>query len=80
MCKNCTYYRRWQDIRSKAGTPSEYYNLNDKDRKAWYKKRFYELASEDKMLVLGFFALDSPKLVMIDIDTPDRKEFVMDQI
>lgn len=65
---------------SKAGSPPEYYNLNDKDRKAWYKKRFYELASEDKMPVLGFVALDSPKLVMIDIDTPDRKEFVMDQI
>lgn len=32
---------------SKAGAPPEYYNLNDKDRKAWYKKRFYELASEE---------------------------------
>lgn len=63
-----------------AGTPPDFYNLNDKDRKAWYKKRFFELASQDKMPVLGFVATDKPKLFMIDIDTPDRKEFVISQI
>lgn len=63
-----------------AGAPPEYYNLNDKDKKDWYRKRFYELAAEDKMPVLGFVAIDKPKIVLIDLNTPDRIGFIKSQI
>lgn len=65
-----------------AGTPPEHWNLNEKDTKKWYKQRFYELAAEDKMPVLGMVSLtpQSIKICLIDIDTPDRKEFVKSQI
>lgn len=62
-----------------AGSPPAFYNLNDKDRKAWYKKRFYELAAEDKMPVLGMVSNGAHRRAQISllyITTNDRKEFV----
>lgn len=62
-----------------AGSPPAFYNLNEKDRKSWYKKKFYELAAEDKMAILGMVSLGGPRrarISLIYINTPERKEFV----
>lgn len=62
-----------------AGEPPAFWNLNPKEKKNWYKKRFFELASEDKMPVLGMVALDaleSPKISLKYINTLNRKEFI----
>lgn len=65
-----------------AGVPPEHWNLSDKDKNDWYRKRFYELAAEDKIPVLGMVSLtpQSIKISLVDITSSDRKEFVESQI
>lgn len=63
-----------------AGTPPSYWNLNEKETKTFYKQKFYELASEDKIPVLGLVSLRDPKISLIYIPIKDRQKFIQGQI
>lgn len=60
-----------------AGTPPP---LCGKALKLWYRQRFYELAGQDKMPVLGMVSLDSPRIALVDITSEDRSAFIRGQI
>lgn len=59
-----------------ATPPPAHWNLNPKDLKAYYKKQFMELASQDKMPVLGIVSLRAPKISLIYIPSSERLEFI----
>jgi hypothetical protein len=63
-----------------AGPPPQHWNLNEKDTKAYYKKRFFEMSSEDKMPVLGLVSLRDPKISLIYIPIEERKEFISETL
>lgn len=63
-----------------AGAPPKHWNLNEKETKQWYKKRFYELAAEDKMPVLGLVSLKHPKIRLVGIQSSDRQKFIQSEI
>lgn len=63
-----------------ATPPPAHWNLNAKDTKAYYKKQFMELASQDKMPVLGLVSLECPKISLIYIPSSERLEFIRGQI
>lgn len=46
----------------RVGEPPAFYNLDEKDRKQWYKQKFIEVANADKMPVLGSVSLRSGKI------------------
>ncbi len=59
-----------------ATPPPAHWNLDPKDTKGYYKKQFMELASQDKMPVLGLVSLECPKI----IPSSNRLEFIQCQI
>lgn len=65
-----------------AGEPPKHWGLKDKEKHTYYKKRFMELASEDKMPVLGMVSLtpQSIKICLVDIPSSERKESVREEI
>lgn len=63
-----------------AGAPPKHWNLNEKETKQWYKKRFYELAAEDKMPILGLVSLKHPKIRLVGIQSSDRQKFIQSEI
>lgn len=65
---------------SKVPPPPPHYNLSGEDLKKYYRSEFYRLASEDKIPVLGISSVFDRKLVLMTIDSSDRKEFVRGQI
>lgn len=69
-------YKKYQA----AGEPKQHWNLNEKERMQWYKKRFYELAAEDKMPVLGLVSLRETKIRLVSIPSSDRQKCVKREI
>ena len=59
-----------------ATPPPAHWNLSPKDSKAYYKKQFMELASQDKMCALGLVSLRDPKISLIYIPSSSRIEFI----
>lgn len=60
----------------KATPPPQHWNLNAKDTQTYYKKQFMEMASRDKMPVLGLVALESPKIRLQYISIDDKQKFI----
>lgn len=60
--------------------PPPHFNLQGEDLKKYYKSEFYKAAAEDKIPVLGISSYNDRKLLLLTIDTSDRKEFVRGQL
>lgn len=64
----------------KATPPKPVWNLKGEHLRRYYKSEFYRLASADKIPVLGISSYKERKLTLLTIPTPNRKEFVREQI
>lgn len=63
-----------------ATPPPAHWNLSPKETKAYYKKQFMELASQDKMCALGLVSLRDPKISLTYIPISNRLEFIQGKI
>lgn len=70
---NWTYKPAFKKYKLAGDAPP---NLSVKESKAYYRKRFYEMASDDKMLVLGFASLREPKISLTYIPIGDKRKLI----
>ena len=64
----------------KVAPPNPVWNLQGNDLKKYYKSQFMTAASNDKMPVLGISDPFKRSLVLLSITTPNRTDFVRNEI